>query len=142
MNSYVIVMRASSGLYFGRDDPLPTMRFPSHIGPVEIAIDTLRVQLPGFTNSVRRGLVADVRGQSTSSQEAVEVYANFTRGVAAVLSVAANAPVGHFTADIVFANTPGKREREYYRRSLPADPAVPSPGRRLQAALALALFTG
>lgn len=141
-NSYVLVMRASSGLYFGRDDPLPTMRFPSHIGPVEIAIDTLRVQLPGFTNPVRRGLVADVRGEAASLQEAVEAYANFTRGVAAVLSVAGNGPVGHFIADIVFEDTPGKREREYYRRSVPADPGVPSPGRRLEATHAMALFTG
>jgi hypothetical protein len=135
-------MRSPAGLYFGRDDPLPTMRFPSHIGPVEIAIDTFRVQLPGFTKPVRRGLVADVRGEATSSKDAVEAYANFTRGVAAVLSVAANAPVGHFTADIVFENTPGKREREYYRRSFPADPGVPSPGRRLEAGHALGLFTG
>jgi hypothetical protein len=141
-NRYVVVMRAWSGFYFGNGDPLPTMRFGTELGPVEVAVRTHRSTVPGFTNPRRSGLVAEARGHAPSLQRAVEVFANFTRGLAAVLSVAANAPVGHFTADIVFEDTPGKREREYYRRSVPADPDVPSPGRRLDSALTLALIGG
>jgi hypothetical protein len=139
--SYVVVMRAPAGFYFGRDDPLNTMRFPSQLGPVEITIGTARTQVDGFTNPVRAGLWADARGNAPTLSDAVEVFANFTRGVAGVLSVAANAPVGHFTADLAFDNTPGRQEREYFRRSYPADPHVPSQGRRMDSALALALFT-
>jgi hypothetical protein len=135
-------MRAPAGFYFGRDDPMNTMRFPSLLGPVEITFGTARTWLDGFENPVRAGLWADARGNAPTLSEAVEVFANFTRGVAAVLSVAANAPVGHFTADLAFDNTPGRLEREYFRRSYPADPQVPSQGRRLDSPLALALFTG
>ena len=102
----------------------------------------MRTQMEGFTNPIRAGLWAEARGNAPTLSEAVEVFANFTRGVAAVLSVAANAPVGHFTADIAFDNTPGRHEREYFRRSFPADPQVPSQGRRLNSTLTLALFTG
>lgn len=140
-SEYVVVLRAPAGIYFGRDDPLTTMRFPSQLGPVEITFGTARTRLDGFTNPIRAGLWADARGNASSLSEAVEVFANFTRGVAAVLSVAANAPVGHFTADFAFDNTRGRHEREYFRRSYPADPQVPSRGRRVDAALALALFT-
>jgi hypothetical protein len=118
------------------------MRFGTELGPVEITVRTHRSCLPGFTHPRRSGLVAEARGHAPTLQSAVEGFANFTRGLAAVLSVAANAPVGHFTADIVFEDTPGKREREYFRRTLPADPDVPSPGRRLGSALALALIGG
>jgi hypothetical protein len=135
-------MRAWSGFYFGKDDPLPTMRFGTELGPALITVRTHRSSVPGFTNPRRSGLVAEARGHALSLQRAIEVFANFTRGLAAVLSVAANAPVGHFTADIVFEDTPGKREREYFRRTFPADPGVPSPGRRLESALALALIGG
>jgi hypothetical protein len=140
--SYVVVMRAPAGFYIGRDDPLNTMRFPSLLGPVEITFGTARTWLDGFENPVRAGLWADARGSAPTLSEAIDVFANVTRGVAAVLSVATNAPVGHFTADLAFDNTPGRHEREYVRRSFPADPQVPSQGRRLDATLALALFTG
>jgi hypothetical protein len=139
---YVVVMQAPAGFYFGRNDPLNTMQFPSLLGPVEITFGTARTRLDGFENPVRAGLWADARGNAPTLSEAVEVFANFTRGVAAVLSVAANAPVGRFTADLAFDNTPGRHEREYFRQSYPADPQVPSQGRRLDSSLALALFTG
>lgn len=138
---YVVVMRAPAGFYIGHNDPLDTMRFPSQLGPVEITFGTARTRLDGFENPVRAGLWADARGNAPTLSEAVEVFANFTRGVAAVLSVAVNAPVGHFTADIAFDNSPGKHDREYFRRSYPPDPQVPSQGRRLDSTLALALFT-
>jgi hypothetical protein len=139
---YVVVMQAPAGFYFGRNDPLNTMQFPSLLGPVEITFGTARTRLDGFENPVRAGLWADARGNAPTLSEAVEVFANFTRGVAAVLSVAANAPVGRFTADLAFDNTPGRHEREYFRQSYLADPQVPSQGRRLDSTLALALFTG
>jgi hypothetical protein len=141
-NSYVVVMRAWSGFYFGSDDPLPTMRFGTELGPAEFTVRTHRSGVPAFSNPRRSGLVAEARGSAPALGRAIEVFANFARGLAAVLSVAANAPVGHFTADIVFENTPGKREREYFRRSFPDDPNVPSPGRRLDSALAHALIAG
>jgi len=118
------------------------MRFGTELGPAEFTVRTHRSSVPGFSNPRRSGLVAEARGNAPTLGRAIEVFANFTRGLTAVLSVAANAPVGHFTADIVFENTPGKREREYFRRSFPDDPDVPSPGRRLDSALAHALIAG
>ena len=139
--TYVVVMRSTAGFYFGRDDALTPMRFPTEIGPMELTFGTSRTHLPGFGNPVRLGLWADARGQAPSLGSAIDTYANFARGVAAVLSVAANAPVGDLTADLAFDATPGRREREYWRRYLPDDPLIPRRGRRLSSGLALALIT-
>lgn len=137
--SYVVVMRAAAGFYFGRDDPLPPMRFPTELGPVEFSFGTLRALLPGFHNPIRRGVWAEARGEAPSLAVAVETFANFARGVVAVLSVTANAPVSDLTADLVYDITPGRREREYWRRNLPDNPLIPNRGRRLASALALAV---
>lgn len=134
-------MRAPAGFYFGRDDPLIAVQFPSLLGSVAITLGTARTSLEGFANPVRTGLWAEARGNALTLSEAVEVFVNLTRGIAAVLSVVANASVGYFTADIAFDNTPGRQEREYFQRSHPVDPEVPSQGRRLDAALARALLT-
>lgn len=139
--TYVVVMRAPAAFYFGREDPLPTMRFPSEIGPLEVTFGTARRSLTGFHHPIRCGLWADARGEAPSLGLAVEVFANFTRGVAAVLSVAANASMGNFTADIMYDITSGRSERQYWRRALPEEPLMINSGRRLPSDLAVGLLT-
>ena len=75
---------------------------------LNLPVRTHRSSVPGFSNPRRSGLVAEARGNAPTLGRAIEVFANFTRGLTAVLSVAANAPVGHFTADIVFDEHPRK----------------------------------
>lgn len=141
LNSYVLILRASAGFYFGKDDSLPPMRFLTQTGPTEITFGTSRMLLPGFTHPVRHGIWADVRGEAESLNEAIEPWANWARGVAAILSVAANAPVGNLTADLGFDDTPGKTNRCYWRRTYPNISLIPHSGRKLPSQLALALVS-
>ncbi len=137
LSTYVVAMRSSAGFFFGVNDLLPPMRFPTEIGLMELSFGTARTRFPGFRNPVRAGLWADARGQAPSMAAAVETYANFARGVVAVLSVAANAPVGDLTAYLAYDGTPGRPERECWLRFLPEEPLVPRRGRRLDATLVL-----
>lgn len=141
ISRFVLVLRAAAGFYFGKDDPLPTMRFLTQTGPTEITFGTARTTLPGFTHPVRHGIWCDVRGEAHSFDDAVETWANWARGVAAILSVAANAPVGNLTADLGYDDTQGRTERLYWRRTFPDIPLIPHRGRKLPAHAAVALIT-
>jgi hypothetical protein len=117
------------------DDPFPILRLLTTTGPTEFSFGTLRTTPYGFTHPVRTGLWAEARGEALSLQEAVEVWANWARGLAAILSFAANAPVGNMTAQFGYEITPGAIRREYWSRTLPDISFVPQAKRKLRSAL-------
>lgn len=135
----VVVLRAPAGFYLGPDDRMTVRQFPSEVGPVDLAFRTLRAVPNGFRNPVRLGLWVDARGAAPSLGAAVETFGNVARGLAAILSVAANAPSDEPTAEFAYDDTPGKAERAYWQRYL-EPPALPAhPGRRLDPIAAMAL---
>lgn len=132
--TYVVVLRGPSGLHFGAPDGHFTLsRFPTGVGPVDLTFRTRRTQIPGFARPVRRGLVAEVRGSAPSLRDAIEVLANAARGVAVILALSANVPLGELTVELAYDSTQGRTERDFFQRFLPDEPLIPHPGRMVLA---------
>jgi hypothetical protein len=69
-----------------------------------------------FANPLRVGLWIDVTGEAPSLSDAVETYGNVTRGLTAILSLAANVAIAEPTAEVAIETTATATKREYWAR--------------------------
>ena len=117
--TFVVGLQSDTGLYFPNDATLTVQDFPSEIGLIDLVFSTNRMFADGFSNPIRVGLWIDVRGPAPSLSDAVETFGNVARGMAAILSVAANVGIQEPTADLAYETTSGSSQREYWSRSAP-----------------------
>lgn len=133
-STYAVVLRGTAGLHFGPPTGHLLLRqFPTNAGPVDLTFRSRRVPTAGFSRPIRRGLMVDVRGAAPSLRVAVEAFGNAARGVAVVLGLSANVPVGPLQVELAFDATPGHTEREFFQRHLSEEPLMPHPGRMVLA---------
>lgn len=118
--TFVVGLRASTGLYFPNDDTLTINGFPAaEVGLIDIVFRMNRLSAEGFSHPIRVGLWIDVSGAAPSMSAAVEAFGNVARGMTAILSVAANAGIEDPTADMAYETTEGNSQREYWSRNAP-----------------------
>lgn len=118
--TFRVGLRVPTGVYFPKGDTLTLKNLPSELGYIDLVFDVNRLYPEGFTHPVRFGLWVDVSGPAPSLGAAVETFGNVARGMAAFLSLAANAAIEEPTADVAIETTPGSSTREYWSRDAPA----------------------
>lgn len=117
--TFVVGLRADTGLYFPNHETLTLKNFRSETGLIDLAFSTHRLSADGFSHPIRVGLWVDVRGPAPSMSAAVETFGNVARGMAAILSVTANTSIQDPTADMAYETTEGSSHREYWSRNPP-----------------------
>ncbi len=137
--TYVVVLRAPSAARFDEAASLTINKVPVVTGHVDVIFRT-RYRDEGFNAAVPRELWADVRGTTTSLDEAVVPFANAALFLTPVLSLSANAATGDLEVELAFENTPGIDEREYFQQFVLEEGGLPRIGRRINTDAAAALI--
>lgn len=118
--TFQVGLSAQSGIFFPKDDTLTLRNFPSEVGLITLEFRVNRFLPEAFTHTVRFGLWIDVRGPAPSLDAAIETFGNVARGMAAILSLTANAAIEDPTADVAIETTPGGEIREFWSRDGPS----------------------
>lgn len=117
--TFVVGLRADTGLYFPNGETLTLKNFPSEVGLIDLVFSTNRLYADEFSHPIRVGLWIDVRGPAPSISASVETFGNVARGMTALLSIAANAAIEDPTADMAYETTGSTSQREYWSRNTP-----------------------
>jgi hypothetical protein len=131
-------MRGPSAAVFRPNKNFVFERFPTNLGPVNIAY-TSRWVKRSETVTIPGHLWVEIRGFAPDLETAIGPFANAGLAGISVIATSTNAAVTEPEVELAFESTVGSKEREYFQSYLPTESSLLHPAREvdLQATLAL-----
>ena len=123
---YVVAIRAPSGVAFPDDEIFQVkVDFPPSGDRAILRFMTRLSQPVGDALPIPHGLWVDARGTAPGIDEAMARLTAEARGFAAIISLAANGPVGELEAELAYEDTPGVNERPFFQQFLGRERILP-----------------
>jgi hypothetical protein len=127
--SFVVAMRGESGLSFGPDGLLSVQVGLEQGRTLEVSFRSRNVAPTGKGLFIARDLWVDARGQADTLEDALQGFANISRGLLSIVSLAGNGPIDDVHAELGYESTPGLSRRSFFQQFLPEPSGRPVPTR-------------
>lgn len=134
-----VVMRGPSAVVFRPNKNLVFEKFPTALGPVNIAY-TSRWLKRSETVTIPGHLWVEIRGFAPDLESAIGAFANAGLAGISVIAASTNAAVSEPEVELAFESTQGSKEREYFQSYLPTELNVLHPAREIDLQSTLALL--
>lgn len=124
MATFTVVLRCQARCYFRRDEEWHLTDVRTPFGRAEIVIRTHRVPAEGFTKPMVRGLMAEVRGDAPTIQDAVRVLGTLPQAFLGMLVLLTNATATDFEPEIAFESSDDALQRPFLQILRPSTPLL------------------
>lgn len=129
MRRFVVVLRAESAARFRTQDGPLVISAETKAGQVQLTFRT-RYSDEGLEDPVPREMWIEARGEASCSlDDAMREYIRVANLFGPLISVTANAPVGHMTIHLAYDATPDVERHEFFENFLPDERGRPTSGR-------------
>ena len=139
LDSYVVVLRASSAARFTDDGWLSILNQRTNYGSVNLVFRT-RYDDSSLDAKIPRELWIDARGPAPSIDSAIEAFAGAASFFLPMLSVTTNAAILDLQVHLAFNNTRGLKEREFFQAFIPEERGLPRVTRKVNAKMSEEFF--